>query len=229
VSAAFDIRELVARALELNPPIHAHTVAPEDWQYLGDLAPTIMLRLEFRRAPRFNSFPSVAPRAKATTARPSGSRDAPEWSRCVTALGRWFERRASSRELTSARAHELDALLRVPSPWPHKSSRYRPERARKETPSPTFTAEQLTEASAMIETACKRKGALVERAWLELKYPPKRCRATSSLRTQVERAIERAQSRLRRDACARNRRGSEASIRLGGRAPSSAVEHDDQK
>ncbi len=221
-----------------SAPLDWRAVAPAEWAFVGDLLGTpalplprpalalienhnatpneapperpsvVALRVE-PSAPRFTRLPYIEPRT--ITARPRGGSGSSEWTRNATALERWFEGRTGSIEIRRAMAHNLSAIHRIPSPLPVQclgnSPRHRPERAPKPKPEPPrFTTQELAEAATMIEAKCK--GPLAERAWLELKHPPKRCLRADSLKMKVQRAIQRAERRLRDDACARKRRGT---------------------
>ncbi len=170
-------------------------------------------------ASNFRIVPPPTVRAKPFTARPRGSRDAPEWTRYATALARWFDGRTTAKELTRAIAYERSALL-VSGPFAgfeKPSPRDRPTNQQSAPKPPIFTKDELKAASEMIEKKCK--GPLIERAWYELRSPPKRCLPTNSFKMKVKRAIYRAERVLRNDACRFAWRGPEPKVAIDGRAP----------
>jgi hypothetical protein len=226
MSAAFDLTDALARARR-EPPFTLRTVAPGEWSLCADLAPMLEFREECRRAdprpaPRFVRLPYIEPRT--ITARPRGAHDAPEWTRHAGALLRLANGRGSLLDVRAAMAHERKALEYAPSPWPSPpSKRYRAEREKCEPTPPTFTADELKHASAMIDAKCA--GPLAECAWCELRNPPRKCKPADSLEVRVRRAIWRAERTMRDDGCRRARRGLEAPIALGGRAPRDTPEN----
>ena len=123
-------------------------------------------------------------------------------------------------------------MLGAPSPW-NGLAKSLSGKGMPAPPPPEFTAEQLGEAAVVIEAMCQKLNAtaehrrsVVERAWIELKSPPLRCKPTDSLEVKARRAFYRAERELREDACAGKRRREDVpTIRLGGQAPKAGARH----
>jgi hypothetical protein len=189
--------------------MHALSFAPTP----APLLPVAWLSLASWWGPSFVRLPYIEPRT--ITARPRGTHDSPDWNRHVGALLRLAEGRGSLLEVQLARAHERKALGCEQNL--SRSKRHRPERDKPEPTPPTFTPDELQRASAMIDAKCA--GPLAECAWRELRSPPRKCKPAQSLEVRVQRAIWRAERTMRDDGCRHARRGLEAPIALGGRAP----------
>jgi hypothetical protein len=176
------------------------------------------------------------------TARPRGTRDAPEWTRTITALERFIRGRASSRELNQALRHDRTALSYVPSPMrgaERPSPRYREEREPKPIPPIVLTKDELAIAAGVIEKKCK--GQLADRAWYELEHPTHKDHewtpgdpATSSDRLVrlAQLAIWRAEQHVRTDALRNAKRvamsPNDAPIRLGGKTSNYIRDENDE-
>jgi hypothetical protein len=193
----------VTAALALASAIDPATIAPEDWQYLGDLVPLllpvpvpresgIVLRLP-QRPVEVTRVPYRAPAETGALVHVRPERPC-TWRLRALAEAPYL---AACMGLTSNGAEAWSVRGR---------KRERPSRAMEHTPKPRvllqLTDDEKDEALAALRRYPRRRqyerDEWLSQVWLELVNPPKEANPTGDLATRIERAIWRAEQTLRK-------------------------------